>query len=67
MTQQDPKLAAIDGFFAAHASNDRDGIAAVLADEIEWTIPGHHPLSGDALHAWIVDPGKNVIGIDERK
>lgn len=23
--------------------------------------------SGDALHAWIVDPGKNTIGIDQRK
>jgi uncharacterized protein len=21
-------------------------IAAVLADDVEWTIPGHHPLSG---------------------
>lgn len=46
MTQQDPKLTAIDEFFAAYASNDPDGIAAVLADDIEWTIPGHHPLSG---------------------
>jgi len=23
--------------------------------------------TGDALHAWIVDPGKNVLGIDQYK
>lgn len=23
--------------------------------------------SGNALHAWIVDPGKNTIGIDQQK
>jgi hypothetical protein len=23
--------------------------------------------TGDALHAWIVDPGKNTLGIDQRK
>jgi ketosteroid isomerase-like protein len=28
-----------------YAANDRDGIASALAEEIEWTIPGHHPLS----------------------
>jgi uncharacterized protein len=28
-----------------YAANDRDGIASVLAEEIEWIIPGHHPLS----------------------
>lgn len=42
----DPKLTAIERFFAAYAGNDRDGIAAVLADDITWTIPGHHPLAG---------------------
>ena len=23
--------------------------------------------TGDALHAWIVDPGKNILGIDQHK
>jgi len=46
MTVHDPTLSAIEGFFAGYAANDRDRIAALLADEIEWTIPGHHPLSG---------------------
>ena len=42
----DPKVATIGAFFTAYAGNDRDGIAAVLADDIAWTIPGHHPLAG---------------------
>jgi ketosteroid isomerase-like protein len=42
----DPKLAAIERFFTAYASRDRAGIGTVLADDIQWTIPGHHPLSG---------------------
>lgn len=55
-----------------------DDLAAELADlrsrgvEImEYDLPGLKTTdgifdSGDALHAWIVDPGKNTIGIDQR-
>jgi ketosteroid isomerase-like protein len=46
MAGKDPKLEAIDAFFAAYASYDLDRMRKVLADDIEWTIPGHHPLSG---------------------
>lgn len=42
----DPKLASIAAFFRAYAANDRPGIGSVLADDIEWTVPGHHPLAG---------------------
>lgn len=42
----DPKLAAIQRFFTAYAAHDRDAIASVLADDVAWAIPGHHPLSG---------------------
>jgi ketosteroid isomerase-like protein len=42
----DPKIEAINRFFAAYAAYDLDGMRAVLTDGIEWTIPGHHPLSG---------------------
>lgn len=42
----DPKLGAIEGFFTAYADGDRTGIADVLAEDIAWTIPGHHPLAG---------------------
>ncbi|MFI0453623.1 nuclear transport factor 2 family protein [Actinomadura sp. 6N118] len=46
MTSKNPKIDAIEKFFAAYATNDLDGMRAVLTDDIEWTIPGHHPLSG---------------------
>jgi ketosteroid isomerase-like protein len=46
MASEDPKIEAIDAFFAAYASYDLDQMRKVLADDIEWTIPGHHPLSG---------------------
>jgi uncharacterized protein len=46
MGSKDPKIEAIDVFFAAYASYDLDQMRKVLADDIEWTIPGHHPLSG---------------------
>ncbi|MEV7614228.1 nuclear transport factor 2 family protein [Streptomyces sp. NPDC089799] len=46
MTLNDSKIEAINAFFAAYAVYDLDGMRAVLAENIEWTIPGHHPLSG---------------------
>lgn len=46
MTTRDPKLAAIERFFVAYAQRDLDTIATVLAHDVEWTIPGHHPLAG---------------------
>ncbi|MEM9133588.1 MAG: nuclear transport factor 2 family protein [Actinomycetota bacterium] len=46
MTTKDAKLSAIESFFEAYGNNDRAGIAAVLAEDITWTIPGHHPLAG---------------------
>ncbi|MFI7700206.1 nuclear transport factor 2 family protein [Nonomuraea sp. NPDC049480] len=44
--QPDSKIEAIERFFTAYAAHDLDGMRAVLSDEIEWVIPGHHPLSG---------------------
>ncbi|MET8874046.1 nuclear transport factor 2 family protein [Nocardia sp. NPDC004604] len=46
MTTGADKVAAITKFFAAYAAYDLDGMREVLTDDIEWTIPGHHPLSG---------------------
>jgi hypothetical protein len=46
MKEKDPKLDAIERFFAAYADHDADGIASVIAEDVEWIIPGHHPLSG---------------------
>jgi catechol 2,3-dioxygenase-like lactoylglutathione lyase family enzyme len=56
-----------------------DDLAAELAElrsrgveAMEYDMPGLKTVngifdSGDALHAWIVDPGKNTVGIDQRK
>jgi uncharacterized protein len=41
-----PKLVAINHFFESYAKGDHAGIRSVLTDDIRWTIPGHHPLSG---------------------
>ncbi|MFE5285440.1 nuclear transport factor 2 family protein [Nocardia sp. NPDC056611] len=46
VTEQNPKIAAIAAFFEAYARYDLDGMRAVLTEDISWTIPGRHPLSG---------------------
>ncbi len=46
MSDKTSKIEAINKFFAAYATYDLDGMREVLAEDIEWTIPGHHPLSG---------------------
>jgi ketosteroid isomerase-like protein len=43
---KDVKIAAIERFFTAYADQDLDGMGAVLTEDVAWTIPGHHPLSG---------------------
>lgn len=39
-------LQVIQDFFAAYARQDVNAVRAVMAEDIAWTIPGHHPLSG---------------------
>ena len=46
MTDKHPNLQAIEDFFAAYASKDVARVREVLAPDITWFIPGHHPLSG---------------------
>jgi ketosteroid isomerase-like protein len=46
MSDKTSKIDAITRFFAAYASYDLDGMRAVLTDDVEWSIPGHHALSG---------------------
>ena len=43
---KDPKIAMIERFFAAYAAHDLAALSSVLAEDVEWTIPGRHPLSG---------------------
>jgi ketosteroid isomerase-like protein len=39
-------LASIRRFFEAYARKDVGAVREVMAEDIVWTIPGHHPLSG---------------------
>ena len=38
-------LTKINDFFTAYASKNVAAIRGVMADDIIWRIPGHHPLS----------------------
>ncbi|MGW1536685.1 nuclear transport factor 2 family protein [Streptomyces aureus] len=46
MSSTNPKIEAINKFFASYGAYDLDGMRQVLTDDIEWHIPGRHPLSG---------------------
>ena len=41
-----PHQDLIDKFFAAYGARDLDALGTILAEEITWTFPGHHRLSG---------------------
>ncbi|MBD1387328.1 nuclear transport factor 2 family protein [Mucilaginibacter rigui] len=43
---QHPNIQLIHSFFEAYAANDLTSIKNILSDDIEWIIPGRHPLSG---------------------
>ena len=38
--------ALIAKYYEYYAKGDISGIRSVMADDVEWHIPGHHPLSG---------------------
>jgi ketosteroid isomerase-like protein len=39
-------IKVVQDFFAAYGENDLAGIAAVMDENVQWHIPGRHPLSG---------------------
>jgi uncharacterized protein len=39
-------LDKIQALFAAYARKDVTAVQSVMADDIIWRIPGHHPLAG---------------------
>lgn len=39
-------IKVVQDFFAAYGENDLEGIAAVMDENVQWHIPGRHPLSG---------------------
>lgn len=40
------KVQTIHAFFAAYAAKNVAAVREVMAADIRWTIPGHHPLAG---------------------
>jgi uncharacterized protein len=36
----------IDRFFEAYLKRDFEGVKNVMADDVTWTFPGHHPFAG---------------------
>jgi len=46
MSEIHPNLQSIHSFFKAYVSNDLPSIKQILSPDIEWIIPGRHPLSG---------------------
>jgi uncharacterized protein len=46
-TQSDDNVALVQTFYEAYSANDVDRMKReVLAPDVTWAIPGHHPLSG---------------------
>lgn len=46
MIQSHPNLDLVNRFFQAYATNDQAAIKEILSPDIQWIIPGKHPLSG---------------------
>jgi uncharacterized protein len=44
--ENNTKIQIVQNLFEAYDKNDLEGIRQVLADDIQWHIPGRHPLSG---------------------
>ncbi|WP_158846582.1 nuclear transport factor 2 family protein [Saccharothrix deserti] len=45
-TRDHPNVKLIKDYYAAYATGDPNELRRFFADDIRWTIPGHHPLSG---------------------
>ncbi|MFT7838689.1 nuclear transport factor 2 family protein [Saccharothrix sp. BKS2] len=46
MSQDHPNVELIRAYYEAYASGDVPALKAFFADDVRWTIPGRHPLSG---------------------
>ena len=67
----------IDRYFKAYAAHDLDAVSEVLAEDVTWHFPGHHPLSGtkrgieevvaffDEMGQMQLRPDKYVIGAND--
>jgi ketosteroid isomerase-like protein len=44
--ENNTNIQIVQDFFEAYERNDLEGIRQVLAEDVQWHIPGRHPLSG---------------------
>jgi uncharacterized protein len=44
--ENNSNIQIVQDFFDAYGKNDLEGIRQVLAEDVQWHIPGRHPLSG---------------------
>lgn len=62
-TQDHPNVKLIKDYYAAYGTGDLNKLRRFFANDIRWTIPGHHPLSGtkvgvDEVLAFFAELGK---------
>ena len=41
-----PNVRIVQEYYAQYAKGNLEGMRALMAPDVEWTIPGHHPLAG---------------------
>lgn len=41
-----PNVRIVQEYYRHYAEGDLEGMRALMAPDVEWTIPGHHPLAG---------------------
>ncbi|NUT99332.1 MAG: nuclear transport factor 2 family protein [Saccharothrix sp.] len=46
-----PNVELVRRFYQAYGGDDPQALAEFFAEDIRWTIPGHHPLSGTKVGA----------------
>jgi ketosteroid isomerase-like protein len=46
METNHPNIELIGKFFGAYANNDHEQVGEILSEDIQWHIPGNHPLCG---------------------
>jgi uncharacterized protein len=44
--ENNTNIRIVQNLFEAYGKNDLEGIRQVLAEDVQWHIPGRHPLSG---------------------
>ncbi len=67
--QSDTNLALIKEFFKYYEAEDLAGLRLVLSPDIEWIVPGHHPLAGvkkgiNEVLAYIIELKKSKFHAD---